>query len=213
MRKFRRDRLQSLIWLTASSYVVKYFRISSYIRKPFLIYDFATLNFLINEENFFFFLFSVLHREVKSKETTSRRIEKRQIFITWFCVFQVMVAGNGGGGLWWYCIVTAMCENSSMTRTSKLLETMQWKEKCLHWSKKTWICIRIEENRGIFFMECKSSNYGLDFQQSNIHELFKLFKVEAHFSTEHSSRKNCRKFLQHIMFPRSYNLLLSLVIK
>jgi hypothetical protein len=31
------------IWLTASSYdMVKYLRISSYIRKPFLIYDFAT---------------------------------------------------------------------------------------------------------------------------------------------------------------------------
>ncbi len=29
------------IWLTASSYMVKYLCISSYIRKPFLIYDFA----------------------------------------------------------------------------------------------------------------------------------------------------------------------------
>ncbi len=38
-RKFRRDRLQRL---TASTYVVKYLRISSYIRKPFLIYDSAT---------------------------------------------------------------------------------------------------------------------------------------------------------------------------
>ncbi len=34
--------LQSQIWLTASSYIVKYLRISSYIRRPFLIYDFAT---------------------------------------------------------------------------------------------------------------------------------------------------------------------------
>ncbi len=42
IRKFRWDRLQSHIWLTASSYMVKYLRISSYIRKPFLIYDFAT---------------------------------------------------------------------------------------------------------------------------------------------------------------------------
>ncbi len=42
MREFRRDRLQNHIWLTASSYMVKYFRISSYIRKPFLIHDFAT---------------------------------------------------------------------------------------------------------------------------------------------------------------------------
>ncbi len=42
--------MQSHIWLTASSYMVKYLRISSYIRKPVLIYDFATwsyLNFLI----------------------------------------------------------------------------------------------------------------------------------------------------------------------
>ncbi len=38
-RKFRRDRLQGL---TASTYMVKYLRISSYIRKPFLIYDSAT---------------------------------------------------------------------------------------------------------------------------------------------------------------------------
>ncbi len=45
-------------------YMVKYLRISSYIRKPFLIYDFATvcstLNFLIFEENFIFFFISVL---------------------------------------------------------------------------------------------------------------------------------------------------------
>jgi len=43
IRKFRRDRLQSHIWLTASSHMVKYLRISSYIRKLFLIYDFATV--------------------------------------------------------------------------------------------------------------------------------------------------------------------------
>ncbi len=38
------EQLQSHIWLTgtASSYVVKYLRISSYIRKPFFTYDFAT---------------------------------------------------------------------------------------------------------------------------------------------------------------------------
>ncbi len=46
MRKFRMEQLQSHIWLTASSYMScmgKYLRISSYIRKPFLIYDFATI--------------------------------------------------------------------------------------------------------------------------------------------------------------------------
>ncbi len=42
IRKFRRDRLQSRIWQTASSYIVKNLRISSYVRKPFHIYDFAT---------------------------------------------------------------------------------------------------------------------------------------------------------------------------
>ncbi len=41
-RKFRRDRLQSHLWLTASSYMVQYFCNSSNIRKPFLIHDFAT---------------------------------------------------------------------------------------------------------------------------------------------------------------------------
>ncbi len=42
LRKFRWDRLQSHKWLTASSYMVIYLHISSYIRKPFLLYDFAT---------------------------------------------------------------------------------------------------------------------------------------------------------------------------
>ncbi len=42
LRKSRRDRLQSHKWLTASSYMTKYLRISSYTRKAFLIYDFAT---------------------------------------------------------------------------------------------------------------------------------------------------------------------------
>ncbi len=36
------EQLQSHIWLTASSYMGKYFRISTYFRKPFLTYDFAT---------------------------------------------------------------------------------------------------------------------------------------------------------------------------
>ncbi len=40
--------LQSHIWLTASSYMEKYLRISSYIRKPFLIYDFATASLWIS---------------------------------------------------------------------------------------------------------------------------------------------------------------------
>jgi hypothetical protein len=36
------EQLQSHIWLTASSYMGKNLRISLFIRKPFLIYDFAT---------------------------------------------------------------------------------------------------------------------------------------------------------------------------
>ncbi len=41
IRKFRMEQLQSHIWLTTSSYMRKYLHISPYIRKPFLIYDFA----------------------------------------------------------------------------------------------------------------------------------------------------------------------------
>ncbi len=40
-KEIQRDREHSHIWLTASSYMVKYLRISSHIRKPFRIYDFA----------------------------------------------------------------------------------------------------------------------------------------------------------------------------
>jgi hypothetical protein len=43
IRTFRWDRLQSHIWLTASSYLVKYLLIFSYIRKTFLIYDIALI--------------------------------------------------------------------------------------------------------------------------------------------------------------------------
>ena len=43
-RKLRMEQLQSHIWLTASSYKRKYLRISSYIRKPFLIYTLQLLH-------------------------------------------------------------------------------------------------------------------------------------------------------------------------
>ncbi len=52
------EQLQSHILLTASSYMIKYLRISSNIRKPFLIYDFVTA-FLIYEESLIFFFISV----------------------------------------------------------------------------------------------------------------------------------------------------------
>ncbi len=42
IRKFRKQQLQSHILLTATSLTVKHRRFFSYIRKPFLIYDFAT---------------------------------------------------------------------------------------------------------------------------------------------------------------------------
>ncbi len=42
LRKLRMEQLQSHIWITASSYMGKYLRFDPYIRKPFLIYDFAT---------------------------------------------------------------------------------------------------------------------------------------------------------------------------
>jgi hypothetical protein len=42
IRIFRMEQLQSHILLTASSYMGKYLRISSYIRKPCLVHDFAT---------------------------------------------------------------------------------------------------------------------------------------------------------------------------
>ncbi len=83
------EQLQSHLWLTASSYMymVKYLRISSYIWKPFLIYDFAILNFPTYEANFIFFFISVeLHLQKKprtdmntwSPEVTLRgRLESR----------------------------------------------------------------------------------------------------------------------------------------
>ncbi len=46
VRKFRMEQLQSHIWLTAFSY--KYLAISSYVRTPFLIYDFVTAPLLIS---------------------------------------------------------------------------------------------------------------------------------------------------------------------
>jgi hypothetical protein len=59
IRKFSRDRVQNHVWLTASSFMVKYLHISSYIRKPFLIFDRSHLNLLIYEENFLLFFISV----------------------------------------------------------------------------------------------------------------------------------------------------------
>ena len=62
VRKFRWDRVQqSHIWLIISSYMTKYLRIFSYIRKPFLIHDFAPDPFCISiyMRNCLFFINSV----------------------------------------------------------------------------------------------------------------------------------------------------------
>jgi hypothetical protein len=48
IRKFRRERLHSHIWLRASSNMTKYLCISLYIRKPFLLYDFSTASVWIS---------------------------------------------------------------------------------------------------------------------------------------------------------------------
>ncbi len=48
IRNFRMEQLRIHIWLMAFSYMVKYLRISSYIRKPSLLYDFATAQFGIS---------------------------------------------------------------------------------------------------------------------------------------------------------------------
>ncbi len=63
IRKFRMGQSQSHI-LMASSYMVKYLRIFSYIRKPFLGYDFATAPFWISlymRKNLIFFFISAVH--------------------------------------------------------------------------------------------------------------------------------------------------------
>ncbi len=52
----------SYMTITASSYMGKYLRISSYMRKPFLIYDFATapLKISLYEENLIYIFISVI---------------------------------------------------------------------------------------------------------------------------------------------------------
>jgi hypothetical protein len=47
-KEIQRDRVQSHMWLTASSFMAKYLRISSYIRELFFIYDFSSDPFWIS---------------------------------------------------------------------------------------------------------------------------------------------------------------------
>jgi hypothetical protein len=71
IRKFRMKQLQSHIWLTTSSYMGKYLHLSSYIRKPFLIYDFATAPLWISlyciEGKFIFIFYQCAETRKKSK--------------------------------------------------------------------------------------------------------------------------------------------------
>ncbi len=80
-----RERLQSHTWLTASSYMTKYLRISSHIRKPFPYrYDCFHLNFLIHvyEENFLLFFIGVPERR-ESSQRSSLNIWTRISFELW----------------------------------------------------------------------------------------------------------------------------------
>ncbi len=75
IRKFGMEQLQwHKWWLTASSDMGKYLRISSYIRKPFLIYDFATAPLWISlyTRKIWFSFLSVLWKQ-RGVETSINR--------------------------------------------------------------------------------------------------------------------------------------------
>jgi hypothetical protein len=64
IRKFRIEQFQSHKWLTAStnsSYIWKYLRISSYIRKPFLIYDHSEFPYIWGKFDFLFYQWVSCH--------------------------------------------------------------------------------------------------------------------------------------------------------
>jgi hypothetical protein len=65
IRKSRRERLQSHIWLTVSSYMNKYLRISSYTvlggPSSYMFCNRSHRNFLIYKENFILFFISALY--------------------------------------------------------------------------------------------------------------------------------------------------------
>jgi hypothetical protein len=81
-KKIKRDRVQSHIWLTASSYMGKNLRNSSYIRGPFP----SHLDFLIYEENLVFFFCQCSSIKTKELETTksARKLpnEKKKSWVT-----------------------------------------------------------------------------------------------------------------------------------
>ncbi len=74
IRIFRWDRVQSYVLLTASLYIVNYLRIPAYIRKLFLIYDFAPdpiLTSLYMRKNFTVFFIRVKY--VKPLQVATKR--------------------------------------------------------------------------------------------------------------------------------------------
>jgi hypothetical protein len=95
------EQLQSHIWLTASSYMGNYLRISSYIRKPFLIfYDFATapLRNSLYMRTFFFYQCGVKsYREVNSLQLTTSSLENTKVRpLGWYSVALEAIERKGG---------------------------------------------------------------------------------------------------------------------
>ncbi len=85
--RFRMEQLQSHIWLTASLYMGKYLRISSNIRRPYLIYDFATAPLWISlymRKDFLFYQcgVSALQNQKIPREFFEKKLESGDI--TWF---------------------------------------------------------------------------------------------------------------------------------
>ncbi len=89
IRKFIVEQLQSHIRLTSSSYMGKYLRVSSYIRKPFLIYDFATapLWISLNMMKIWFYFLSVY--TCLSFALSSLRLS---VFVFWPCIYPLSLA-------------------------------------------------------------------------------------------------------------------------
>ncbi len=110
IRKFRREQLPSHICLTASSYMTKYLRISSYIRKPFLIYDFTTApyEFLYIWGKFYFLFYRCIWHEILTSgfyhDSVSLRAPLRNLTKIRGdirnCVFIACVKGPGETDSW-----------------------------------------------------------------------------------------------------------------
>jgi hypothetical protein len=103
IRKSRRERLQSHIWLTASSYMSIFLHISSYIRKRFLIYDFATDPIWISLYMKKFYILFYQCREVGTKVRASLL---RIIICMALCLYPLKCGWERAvlyTVLWWRC--------------------------------------------------------------------------------------------------------------